>query len=151
MRSQNVTIQKQGKAKTQETSLRKISTRKPPTADEMAKAIKAIEPTTADIAQIQALKMDNTQERDRAIVLSDNWYEFSVFVKKFKMCPATANTWLKKGWLAYSELGKMRFINKADIEATMIHFRHPAKWASCLVILFTNSLDFCLDFGGTFF
>ena len=151
MRSQNLAIQKEGKAKTQKASLRKISTQQPPTADEMAKAIKAKEPSPSDIAAILALKMDNSPEEDKAIVLSDTWYEFSVFVEKFNICPATANTWLNNGWLAYSGLGKMRFINKADIEATMRHFRHPAKWTSYLVILFTNSLDFCLDFGGTFF
>jgi len=151
MRNQNVAVGKQAKAKTKNASLRKISTKKPPTTDEMAKAIKAKKPSPADIAQIQALEMDNSPERDEAIVFSDTWYEFSVFVKKFNICPATANAWLNNGWFAYSGLGKLRFINKADIEATMRHFRHPAKWSSYLVLLFTNSLDFCLDFGATVF
>lgn len=145
MRKQNAMTEKSAKAKTKNALLRKISTQKPPTADEIAKAIAMKNPSITDIGKIQSLVMDNSPEIHQPIVLSDTWYEFSVFVSKFHMSASTANAWLNNGWLAYSEIGRFRFINKSDIEAMMIHFRRPAKWATYLLMLLSYSIDFGSD------
>lgn len=145
MRQQNAMTEKSGKTKTKNATLRKISTQKPPTAAEMEKALAMKEPSITDIAKIQALVMDDSPEIHQPIVLSETYYEFSVFVRKFNMKASTVNSWLKNGWLAYSEIGRFRFINKADIEAMMIHFRRSAKWATYILMLLSYSIDFGSD------
>ena len=82
-----------------------------------------IVPTAAELARIRTLKMDNTPDNNEPIVLSDNWYEFSVFIRKFNVSRNTAELWLKNGWLPYSQINRMRYINLADIERFMIKFR----------------------------
>lgn len=97
-----------------------------------AKIVKA--PTLIDIAKMQAIKMDHVPDKNEPIVLSDTWYEYSVFLAKFHVCPNTAKKWLGNGWLPYSQIGKMRFINKTDIENMMMQFRrYTLLWMGWLI------------------
>jgi len=92
----------------------------------MAKAVAAKKALPGDIAAIRALKIkDDEVDKYEPIVFSDTCYEFSVFVHKLSAHPKTVVKWLKNGWLVYSELGKMRFINKFDVEDMMLRFRKP--------------------------
>jgi hypothetical protein len=127
MRKLNVKPAKAGNAKKTKASIGRISKEKPP--------------TDAEIAKMQSLKLDDLPDKNEPIVLSETWYEYSVFRNKFNICPGTANNWLRKGWLAYSGVGKMRFINKTDIEDMMRHFRRPSIWTSFLTLLLNDSVS----------
>ena len=96
----------------------------------------AIPPSLSDITKMQAMQvqMDNMPDKNEPIVLSDTWYEYSVFRSKFNLSIGTANKWLANGWLPFSLLGKMRFINKTDIENMMLRFRrYGLLWAGWLL------------------
>ncbi|MDP4284920.1 MAG: hypothetical protein Q8891_10870 [Bacteroidota bacterium] len=85
-------------------------------------------PTSVDLAEMRKLMLEREEEKARGeIVLSDTWYEFSVFMNKFHICRNTLKKWTDRRWLAYSGIGKLVYINKADLEAMMLHFRHPAQ------------------------
>jgi len=126
MKKQNALTAKTATSKKAKTSLAKMSTQKPPTEAEIAKAVAATKPLPGDIAKILSLEIVEEVDKYEPIVFSDTWYEFSGFVETFRVHPKTAGKWLDKGWLAYSLLGKLRFINKFDIEDMMLRFRKPA-------------------------
>jgi hypothetical protein len=93
-------------------------------------------PTLSDILKIQAMKIDEQPDRHAPIVLSDTWYEYSVFLDKFHVSINTANNWLKYGWLPFSQLGRIRFINKTDIENMLLRFRrYTLVWLGWLMAL----------------
>lgn len=79
-------------------------------------------PTLSDIMKMQAMKIGDAPDKNEPIVLSDTWYEYSVFKNKFNISQNTANSWLRK-WLPSSKIEKMRFINKVDIENMLLRFR----------------------------
>ena len=110
-----------------------------PTADEVAAALQAKEPTPAQKKKILSLKPDKDVEKIEPIKLSQEWYEFSVFLRVFQVSRGTANMWLLNGWLAYSLIGKIRIINRTDIEEMLMHFRRPSIWCSFLLVAFANS------------
>jgi hypothetical protein len=130
MKLQNGSPAKTTAPKKDKISLAKISLHQP-TEEEIAKALAAKRPLPGDISVIQSLEIeDEEDEVDKydPIVLSDTWYEFSVFAKKFHLHPKTAGKWLDNGWLAHSKIGRIRIINKFDIEEMMLYFRKPAIW-----------------------
>ena len=93
-------------------------------------------PTLSDIAKIQAIELDDLPDRYEPIVLSDTWYEYSVFLAKFNVSINTANNWLKYGWLPFSQVGRIRIINKADIENMLLRFRrYTLVWFGWLLTL----------------
>lgn len=127
MNGQNGQIAKPTTGKKNKPSLKRISEHTP-TREEVAKCLARRKPTGADIAEIQALKLKEKKTRQFPIVFSDTWYEHSVFVSTMGISKKTVNKWLDNGWLAYSQLGKIRIINKADVEEMMLYFRKPAIW-----------------------
>ncbi|HEY5463512.1 MAG TPA: hypothetical protein VIJ95_09685 [Hanamia sp.] len=58
------------------TALAMISTQKPPTEAEIAKALAPKRPLPGDIALMQSLEIENEVDKYEPIVLSDTWYEF---------------------------------------------------------------------------
>lgn len=110
-----------------------------PTPVDVARAMEAKEPTVSDLQKILSLKPEEVLKEEKPIRLSDDWYEFSVFFKTFHISKGTANRWLQNGWLAYSLIGKIRIINKADIEEMMLHFRRPSIWCSLLFLVLNNT------------
>jgi hypothetical protein len=107
-------------------SKQRISTRNPPTEAEIAKAVAAKKPLPGDMALIRSLKLEDEADKFEPIVFSETWYEFSVFVRMLRVHKKTVCKWLDNGWLAYSEVGKMRFINRFDFEDMMMWFRVEA-------------------------
>ena len=101
------------------------STQPPPTAEQLADAAKK-EPTLYDLNLMQSIKIKEPEQEAKTIVFSKIWYEFSQFAIAINTHPNTLAKWLRNGWLAYSEIGKMRYINVADVEAMMLRFRRPA-------------------------
>lgn len=101
-------------------------------------------PTLSDIAKMQAMKLDDIPDRHEPIVLSDTWYEYSVFLAKFHVSINTANNWLRFGWLPFSQLGRIRIINKTDIENMMLRFRrYTLVWMGWLLALPNDWTEFC--------
>jgi hypothetical protein len=129
MRKQNSTASKTAKAKTSKSKkpMGRLSTQPLPTLEELEKALKAMKPSPTDVEKMQALKAPEEIDKNPPIILSNRWYEFSVFIREFCISKGTGNSWIDKEWLAYSGIGKFRFINTADIEDMMLYFRHPAK------------------------
>lgn len=110
-----------------------MSLQPPPSAEELKKAIAAKKaliacnkPQAGDIARIRALQIEEEAVKGEPVVFSDEWYEFSVFCQRIKIGPSTVTKWLSNGWLAYSEIGRLRIINRADIDEMMRRFRRPA-------------------------
>jgi hypothetical protein len=110
----------------------RMSTQPPPSAEELKKiiaakkALKTNHPQAGDIARIRALQIKEEKIKGEPVVFSDEWYEFSVFCQKITTGASTVSNWLKNGWLAYSQLGRLRIINRADIDEMMRRFRMPA-------------------------
>ena len=113
----------QNEACTLQKSSAKVITMKSSPFKNIVLAEAAVTPTLSDIMKMQEMKMDDTPGKNKPIVLSDTWYEFSEFRSMFNLSPGTAHKWLANGWFPFSELGKLRFLNKADIENTMLRFR----------------------------
>lgn len=80
-------------------------------------------PAPGDLAKIQALKMDHAPDTHGGITLSDTWYEFSDFLRIFRVSANTVKSWYRKGWLPITQIERMRYINKADVENMMLRFR----------------------------
>lgn len=129
MKKQNGIAAKTTASKKGKTSLKRMSNYNP-TSEEVAKAVAAKKPLAGDIAVIQSLELKEKKDIEQAIVLSETWYEFSVFASMMNTSKKMVSKWLDNGWLAYSILGKIRIINKADVEEMMLHFRKPAIWQS---------------------
>lgn len=121
-------------AKETKNPLMRKSLQPPPTAEELKKAVaakkalalKVNKPLAGDIARIKALQLKEEAIKCKPIVFSDDWYEFSVFCQKLSTGASTVNKWLQNGWLAYSAIGRLRFINRADFDEMMRRFRKPA-------------------------
>jgi hypothetical protein len=127
-------IRNQSKAKANKASSVKADPNPPCPICNGVKAKAVLRPTPADIAKILALKPDDLPDRNEPIILSDTWYEYSVFLAKFNICKNTAGMWLRNGWLPYSQIKKMRFINKKDIDDMMNQFRRSALlWITWLI------------------
>lgn len=101
------------------------STQPPPTPEQLEDAAKN-EPTLYDLNLIRALEIKEPEQQAKPIIFSKIWYEFSQFAIVMNTHPHTLNKWLSKRWLAYSLIGKMRYINVADVEDMMLRFRRPA-------------------------
>ena len=125
MRKQKNAIQTTASKKATASKAR-ISKRPPPTEAELAKAVAAKKALPGDIALMRSLTLDEKKDKPQPIVFSDTWYEFSVFVRMIDAHKKTVGKWLTNGWLAYSQVGKMRLINKADVEDMMMWFRVEA-------------------------
>jgi hypothetical protein len=140
MRKQNARDKQAAKTSKSKTTNARLSKQSPST-DEIVRALQ-VKKQMDQIDKVETeLQKKDPAEKDELIVLSDTWYEFSVFWRKFNIYSGTADSWLKKGWLAYSEVGKMRFINKTDIEEMMMHFRRPSIWAALFFMLLNNVPD----------
>jgi len=103
-----------------------MSTQLPPTEAQIEEALAARNPTKGDLALMNLIAIKNEKDKFQPISLSTEWYEFTVFVLRFGLNKRTAGKWLTKGWLSYSLIGKLRFINKSDIEIMMLRFRKSA-------------------------
>lgn len=134
-------IRQAGNAKTSEASSAGVIKIKPSVTKSILKAEAEVTPNLSDIARIQAIKMEEMPDKIEPIVLSDTWYEYSVFLRKFNVCPNTAKKWLGNGWLPYSQIEKMRFINKADIENMMLRFRRNTFLWFGWIIAFANEWE----------
>jgi hypothetical protein len=108
------------------------------------KANDASAPTLSDIMKMQAMVMDDAPDINAPIVLSDTWYEFSVFKRLFNLSAGTANKWLEK-YLPSSKIEKMRFLNKADIESMLLQFRRYGLFWIGFVLSFSNNSEELLD------
>lgn len=126
MRKQNVTATKTVSQKKKTTSAR-LSNFKP-TSEELSKAMAVKLAMSKDAALIKSLKLEEEQDKFKPIVFSDTWYEWSVLAQKLHVHPKTLGKWLKNGWLAYSAVGKICIINKADLEEMLLQFRKPSIW-----------------------
>ena len=133
----------QSDANTAQTSLAKVISMKSSPPSKTFKAGVAASPTISDIIKMQAINTDDAPDNNEPIVLSDTWYEYSVFKSKFNLSPNTAKKWLDNCWLPYSELGKLRFINKADIENMMLRFRRHGLYWTGWILSFSNEWE-CL-------
>jgi hypothetical protein len=120
-----------------------LSTQPPPTPGELATAVRD-EPTLYDLNIMESLPINKQEQEGKPIIFSKTWYEFSHFAKVMNTHPNTVAKWLRKRWLAYAEVGKMRYINVADVEAMMLRFRKPA--LICLWYLGTIINDFSFAF-----
>jgi excisionase family DNA binding protein len=110
-------------AKKRKGSLRRISSQKPPTEEEVKKAMDTRKALAGDIAMMNSLKLEDEEiDQFQPIVFSDTWYEFSVFCHRLNIPRRSVNRWLENGWIAYSKLGRFRLINKFDFEETMLYF-----------------------------
>lgn len=118
------------------------SRKKPKPGEEITPLNTASEaPRPVDLAKINSLKEKKVPLQFTDIVLSETWYEFSAFLIKFNICRNTAKKWMKRRWLAYTQVGKMVFFNKADLEAFMLRFRRPPlMWIGWLTVL-VNSVE----------
>jgi hypothetical protein len=139
MKKQKGTATKKSTAKKCEPSLLRISKFKP-SDEEVAKALEARKALPGDIAAIQSIKLPDEPPKNEPIVFSDEWYEHLVFSKKIGIHKKTTGKWLENGWLAYSHIGKFRFINKADIEDMMRRFRRPATMLLTIAVPIINDL-----------
>lgn len=109
---------------------------KPASAKNAITGTSTRKPTLSDIAKIQAIELDESPDRYEPIVLSDTWYEYSVFLAKFNVTINTANNWLKYGWLPFSQIGRIRIINKTDIENMLLRFRrYTLVWVGWLLAM----------------
>jgi hypothetical protein len=121
-----------------------LSTQPPPTPEQLAEAV-IEEPTLYDLNLMESLQIKEPEQEGKPIIFSKIWYEFSQFAKVINTHPNTVGKWLRKGWLAYSEIGKMRYINIADVEAMMLRFRRPAlMWLGYLGLMW-NDFAFALE------
>lgn len=121
-----------------------LSTQPPPTLEELADAV-IEQPTLYDLNLMESLRIKEPEQEGKSIIFSKTWYEFSQFAKAIDTHPNTVAKWLRKRWLAYSEVGKMRYINIADVEAMMLRFRRPAlMWLGYLCMMW-NDFAFTLE------
>src|SRR6185312_4783069 len=102
-----------------------LSTQPPPGDEELAQPL-IEEPTLYDLNVMKSIRINEPEEKGKPIVFSKIWYEFSMFAKVIDTHPNTVAKWMRKGWLPYSQIGKLRYINLADVEAMMLRFRRPA-------------------------
>jgi len=145
MNQKNETPARKKNAQKPKTSLRRLSKLAPPTPAELKKAIEAKKalakkPLAGDINTLNSVQLEEA-EKFETINFSDDWFEFSVFCKKLHTGPATITKWLDNGWLAYSEIGRVRLINKGDFEDTMRRFRKPAIWCLGYITMLLNDFN----------
>ncbi len=110
-----------------------ISRELPPSAEELKEIIAAKKaliaankPLAGDRARMRSLQIEEEAIKGEPVIFSEDWYEFSVFCKRIDISPSTDTKWLSNGWLAYSEIGRFRIINRKDIDEMMRRFRKPA-------------------------
>lgn len=157
MKKQTQPALKKSAGNAKEPSKRMIS-KQTPTKEQLKKAIaqkralmaKSKLPQAGDIAIISSLHLPEevedgsiisfAKERFETVVFSPDWYEFSVFCKILHMGKGTVGKWLSNGWIAYSNPGRIRLINRNDFEDMMRRFRKPA----------TLWMGYLLFFGGGF-
>jgi hypothetical protein len=111
----------------------RMSRQLPPSAEKLKEIIAAKKaliagnkPQAGDMARIRALQIEEEAIKGEPVIFSEDWYEFSVFCQRMKISPSTGTKWLSNGWLAYSEIGRFRIINRKDIDEMMRRFRRPA-------------------------
>ena len=127
-------IRNQSKAEAKKASSVKANPTPPCPICNGVKAKAVLRPTLSDILKIQSINLDHEPDKNEPIILSDTWYAYAVFLAKFHVGSKTVNKWLERGWLPYSQLEKLRFINKTDIENMMLRFRrYTLMWLSWLI------------------
>lgn len=94
---------------------------------------------------MNSLELEEAEEFE-TIIFSDQWFEFSVLCRKLHVGPATVTKWLDNGWVAYTEIGRLRLINKWDFEDMMRRFRKPALWCLGYISMLLNDFNVCEAF-----
>ena len=145
MNQKNETLVRKKNAQKPKTSARRLSKQAPPTPEEVKKALAAKKalakkPQAGDINKMNSLELEEAEEFE-TIIFSDHWFEFSVLCRKLHMGSGTVGKWLENGWLAYSKIGRSRFINKWDFEDMMRRFRKPALWCLSYISMLLNDFN----------
>lgn len=120
-------------------------------AAKRALAAKSNLPQAGDIALINSLKLKERaknyqtiafgKQKFKSVVFAAEWYEFSQFCEMLQLSKATVRKWLQKGWIAYSETGRVRLINRNDFEDMMRWFRKPATLGGSYLLFFLSNCD----------
>ena len=150
MNQKNETLVRKKNAQKPKTSVRRLSKQAPPTPEEVKKALAAKKalakkPLAGDINKMNSLELEEAEEFE-TIIFSDQWFEFSVLCRKLHVGPATVTKWLDNGWVAYTEIGRLRLINKWDFEDMMRRFRKPALWCLGYISMLLNDFNVCEAF-----